>query len=105
MLGAGGLVLLFASWWLYFLSPAGDALARRRDGSYRWGYGHYGIFAALAAVGAGLEVSAETLSHDIEAPVTLVALSVAVPVAIYLLLAATLHAALTQERDGRLSRC
>ena len=26
---------------------------RDRDRSFRWGYGHYGIFAALAALGAG----------------------------------------------------
>ena len=39
--------------WLYFLHPAGAGLSERRAYSYRWGYGHYGLFAALAALGAG----------------------------------------------------
>ncbi|MFI7673483.1 low temperature requirement protein A [Actinophytocola sp. NPDC049390] len=55
-----GLVLLFALWWLYFLEPAGEGLADRRRRSYLWGYGHYGIFAALAVLGAGLEVALPT---------------------------------------------
>ncbi|MEU4248245.1 hypothetical protein AB0F15_12600 [Amycolatopsis sp. NPDC026612] len=38
------------------LEPAGDGLRDRREGSYLWGYGHYGIFAALAVLGASLEV-------------------------------------------------
>ena len=61
------LALVFALWWLYFLQPAGDGLASHRDRSYLWGYGHYGIFAALAAVGAGLEVAVEHTGHHVAA--------------------------------------
>ena len=61
------LVLLFALWWLYFLEPAGEALSARRERSYFWGYSHYGIFAALAALGAGLEVAVEQSGHHVEA--------------------------------------
>ena len=56
---AAGLVLVFALWWLYFLQPCGDGLATNRDRSYRWGYGHYGVFASLAALGGGLEVAVQ----------------------------------------------
>ena len=42
------------------------ASPRRRDRSYLWGYGHYGIFAALAALGAGLEVAVEQTGHHLE---------------------------------------
>jgi low temperature requirement protein LtrA len=94
LLGAGGLVLLFAAWWLYFLTPAAAGLARHRDLSFWWGYGHYGIFASLAALGAGLEVVAETLSHPIAAPNTLVAFAVAVPLICFMLLVWALHAPL-----------
>jgi low temperature requirement protein LtrA len=56
------LVLLFALWWLYFLSPMGDRLAANRDLAFPWGYGHVAIFAALAVLAAGLELAVE-ISH------------------------------------------
>jgi low temperature requirement protein LtrA len=99
---AGGLVLLFALWWMYFLKPAGEGLERRPGLAFWWGYGHYGIFAGLAALGAGLEVAAEAVSQHIEASDTLVAAGVAVPVAVVLVLVWALHAplGLTPWADG-----
>ncbi|WP_252445036.1 low temperature requirement protein A [Pseudonocardia humida] len=57
VVAGSGLVLLFALWWLYELEPSADGLSTRRGRSFLWGYGHYGVFAALAALGAGLEVA------------------------------------------------
>jgi low temperature requirement protein LtrA len=94
LVGAGGLVLVFAAWWMYFLKPTGEGLARRRHLGFWWGYGHYGVFAALAALGAGLEVVAETLNHPVAAPSTVVAFAVAVPVIVFMLLVWALHAPL-----------
>ncbi|MEV7128067.1 low temperature requirement protein A [Streptomyces sp. NPDC093260] len=57
LLAAGGLLLVFALWWLYFARPAHTLLAtshqvhRRR---FTWAYGHYLIFGSAAAEGAGL---------------------------------------------------
>ena len=82
----GGLVLLFALWWLYFLEPSGRGLADNRDRSYLWGYGHYGIFASLAALGAGLEVAVEQTGHHLKVPDVGVAYAVAIPVGAFLLL-------------------
>ena len=82
---AAGLVLVFALWWLYFLDPCGPALEEHRDRSYRWGYGHYGVFASLAALGGGLEVAIHQPAHGGPSPVV-VSLAVAVPVAVYLVL-------------------
>jgi low temperature requirement protein LtrA len=99
---AGGLALLFALWWIYYLKPAGAGLERRPGLSFWWGYGHYGIFAALAALGAGLEVAAGTISHQAEPPDALVAFAVAIPVSVFLLLVWALHAPLqagTQFQD------
>ncbi|MEV8376174.1 low temperature requirement protein A [Kribbella sp. NPDC056861] len=96
-----GLVLLFSVWWLYFLHPAGDGLTDRRHRSYHWGYGHYGIFVALAALGAGLEVSVEATSHHIEASATTVGYAVAIPVAVFLVL---LHAVQTAISPDRITR-
>ena len=92
LVGVGALVLLFMLWWLYFLQAAGPGLEHRRELSFLWGYGHYGIFAGLAALGAGLEVTAESLAHPIPAAPPLVAAVVAVPVMIVLALIWALHA-------------
>jgi low temperature requirement protein LtrA len=93
--GAAALVLVFALWWLYFLQPAGDGLAIHRDRSYVWGYGHYGILAALAAVGAGLELAVEQTGHSIAASPVTVGYAIAIPVAGFLLLTWALHAPIT----------
>ncbi|MCS5732939.1 low temperature requirement protein A [Herbiconiux daphne] len=84
LIAASGLALLFGLWWVYFLEPAHEGLERNRRRSYFWGYGHYVIFAALAALGAGLEVSVEALGHHIEAPPVAVAYAIAIPVAVFL---------------------
>ena len=86
LLSGSGLVLLFGLWWLYFLEPTGEGLSVRRHLSFVFGYGHYGVFATLAAVGAGLEVGVEAVAHHIAASPLLVAYAVAAPVALYLLL-------------------
>ncbi|MEV4476278.1 low temperature requirement protein A [Nonomuraea sp. NPDC049504] len=85
VVAVSGLVVLFALWWLYFLVEAGEGLSGRRDRSYLWGYGHYGIFAALAALGAGLEAATEEGGHGVAGPLTL-GYAVAIPVGVFLLL-------------------
>ena len=92
VVAVSALALVFALWWLYFLQPAGDGLASHRERSYIWGYGHYGIFAALAAVGAGLEVAVERAGHDIAASPVAVGYAIAVPVSVFLVLLWALHA-------------
>ncbi|MCW2529484.1 MAG: low temperature requirement protein [Pseudonocardiales bacterium] len=79
-----GLILLFALWWLYFVVPQGEGLRARPDLSFAWGYGHLILFASLAAVAAGLEVALESLTHHLEISAVAVALTVAVPVAVFL---------------------
>lgn len=87
-----GLAILFALWWIYFTEPAGEGLEARRDRSFIWGYGHYFVFAALAATGAGLEVAVASAGHHIEAGTRTVAASVALPVAVVLVMLWALHA-------------
>jgi low temperature requirement protein LtrA len=89
--GAAGLVLVFALWWLYFLQPVGDGLASNRARSYVWGYGHYGVFAALAATGAGLETAVAEGGHHVATSSVAVGYAVAVPVAVFLILVWALH--------------
>ncbi|MFG1853680.1 low temperature requirement protein A [Actinomadura geliboluensis] len=92
VIAVSGLVVLFALWWLYFLAPAGAGLRDRRHRSFLWGYGHYGIFAALAALGAGLEVAVEQTGHHVAASPMAICYAVAVPVGVFLALLWLVHA-------------
>ncbi|MEU7888642.1 low temperature requirement protein A [Microbispora bryophytorum] len=96
VIAVAGLILLFALWWLYFLGPAGDGLSDRRHRSYLWGYSHYGIFAALAALGAGLEVTVEKSGHGVAASPAL-GYAVAVPVGVCLALLWAVHVIVVAE--------
>jgi low temperature requirement protein LtrA len=79
--GLGGLGLAFAAWWLYFDGPDYRAPIKRL--TFRWGYAHAVVFAALAAMGAGIQVAADAVTgHAAEGTR---ALAVAVPVALFLL--------------------
>jgi low temperature requirement protein LtrA len=86
------LVLLFALWWLYFLEPGGEGIAARRERVYLWGYGHYGVFGALAALGAGLEVAVEHSGHHLDVDAVAVGFAIAIPVALFLVLLWAIHA-------------
>jgi low temperature requirement protein LtrA len=85
-IGVSALVLVLALWWLYFLHPAGEGLASHRERSYVWGYGHYGIFASLGAVGAGLSIAVEQTGGHLDASPVAVGYAIAVPVAVFLVL-------------------
>ena len=109
MISIGGLLTVFAMWWIYFDHDAEAMLERAigRDDSterakrlaFSWGYFHYVVFGAAAAVGAGLAVGIEHLvagghgeadgAHhlgDVGA-----ALGLTVPAAVFLLCMWVLH--------------
>ena len=83
LIGLGGALLAFCLWWMYFLLPSGAALHAHRERSFGWGYGHYLTFAALAAVGSGLEVVADAMKPGDGASALAAVSVVAVPQAIY----------------------
>lgn len=97
IIATAGLVLLFALWWIYFSEPAGEGLSHNRDRSFFWGYGHYVVFAGLAAIGAGLEVAVESAVHHLEASDLVVCLAIAVPLAAVLLTIWLAHAPLVER--------
>jgi low temperature requirement protein LtrA len=99
VLGFAGLVLLVGLWWVYFLEPAAEGLQRRRQWSFFWGYGHYLLFAALAAVGAGLEAAIEAVGGHAKLSEIAVAYTIAVPVAAVLLLLWVLHVPLATTAE------
>jgi low temperature requirement protein LtrA len=91
VVGIAGLLILVGVWWVYFLQPAAEGLSRHRARSFYWGYGHYFLFAAVAAVGAGIETAVEVVGHHTELAPTTAGLVVALPVALVLLLVWVLH--------------
>jgi low temperature requirement protein LtrA len=95
--GVSALVLVFALWWLYFLQPVAEGLVSRRERSYVWSYGHYGVFAALGGVGAGLEAAVVLASRHGTASAIAVAFAVAVPAAVFLVLVWALHVPLIAQ--------
>jgi low temperature requirement protein LtrA len=99
VLGLAGTALTFGMWWLYFVVPNGEVLARHRERGFGWGYGHIVLFGATVAVGAGLHVGAIYLEHHSVLDTTATTLTVAVPVAVYLISAFVLYCQLTRSID------
>ncbi|MBI1882208.1 MAG: low temperature requirement protein A [Chloroflexi bacterium] len=79
----GGLLIVFSMWWLYFDQPGHTMLSSLRT-AFVWGYSHLFIFAAAAAVGAGLSVAVDQTFHHAEIDAVGAGAAVAVPVVIYL---------------------
>ncbi|MDQ2698917.1 MAG: low temperature requirement protein A, partial [Actinomycetota bacterium] len=75
-----GLGLTFGLWWIYFMQPAGAVLARHRERSWVWGYGHIALYTSIAATGAGLHVAAYVIEGESEVGVLGAVVAVAVPV-------------------------
>ena len=71
--------------------------------AFMWGYGHYFVFASVAALGTGLELAAAaTTGGTATAAATTAGLAVAVPVAVYLVVTGALQGRLGGEPTGRL---
>jgi low temperature requirement protein LtrA len=73
------------------LARGGGGRAPPRDRFILWGYGHYGIFAALAALGAGLKVAVEQNAHPFAVSPVVAGYAVAVPVGVFLVLVWAVH--------------
>jgi low temperature requirement protein LtrA len=86
----GGLLIVYSMWWVYFDRPVHDLLTGLAK-AIVWGYGHYLVFAAAAAVGAGLAVNVDVATHHGKIGTVGAGAAVAVPVAVYLLCLWLLH--------------
>lgn len=90
-IAVGGLLIVFAAWWIYFVVPIHGHL-RSSAQAFLWGYGHYLIFASAAAIGAGLEVAVEQAVGTAHVSTTAASAAVTVPTALFLLTVWALHA-------------
>ncbi len=94
----GGLLTLFAMWWIYFDLPTERIIDRAREssdagrsGAFAWGYGHYFVFGAAAAMGAGLVVVVDQVTDHSELTDVQAAFAFTVPVVVYLVMVWMLH--------------
>jgi hypothetical protein len=74
-------------------------LHRHRRSAFAFGYGHLVMFASLAAMGGGLHVAALFLEGRTSIGETATVLSVAIPVAIYILALYVLYSAVMRTAD------
>jgi low temperature requirement protein LtrA len=99
IIAGAGLVSMFGLWWSYFRLSAEEMLEGRSRLVFVWGYGHYILFASIAALGAGVATAAGLSggSHDASADAHHAlsemgqALAIATPIAVALLLLATMR--------------
>ncbi|MTD46809.1 low temperature requirement protein A [Conexibacter sp. W3-3-2] len=94
-----GIGMTFAAWWAYFSVPWAQALERHRDRSFGWGYGHIAVFGGLAAMGGGLHVVAYLLEGKAKIGEVGVVLSVALPLALFLLALYAMVTAIFRSHD------
>lgn len=97
---AGGLLIVFACWWLYFERP-GHAMLTSLPGAFLWGYGHYFVFASAAAVGAGLAVAVDHAAGRAPVGALAAGMAVAVPAAVFLACLWFLHARADRSAGAR----
>ncbi|MFI6008392.1 low temperature requirement protein A [Streptomyces sp. NPDC051243] len=89
-IAAGGLLIIFAAWWIYFVVPIHGHLRSNKQ-AFLWGYGHYLVFASAAAIGAGIEVAVEQAVGKAHISTLAASAAVTLPTALYLLTVWALH--------------
>jgi low temperature requirement protein LtrA len=80
-----GIGLTFGMWWTYFIVPQRDLLHAHRERSFSFGYFPIVTLGAIVATGAGLHVAAYYIEHQSKLGSVETVLSVAVPVATYIM--------------------
>jgi low temperature requirement protein LtrA len=94
VLVVGGLLIVYSVWWLYF-DGSDPARLSSLTRAFRWGYGHVVIFAAIAALGAGLGVAVDHATGATSLSLTASGYAIAIPVATYLVALWLLHDCMT----------
>jgi low temperature requirement protein LtrA len=88
---AAGLVLVFALWWSYFKHSATERIRDSLRWTFVWALAHYLIFAAVAALGAGLQVAVGSLDHTDRVTPVFAAFTVAIPLTTFMVVLGLLN--------------
>lgn len=89
-IAAGGLAIVFAAFWIYFAAPIHEYLRSDRQ-AFLWGYGHYFIFGSAAAIGAGIEVAVEEVTHHAHISTLAASFAVTAPAALFMVTVWLVH--------------
>ncbi|GAA4623776.1 low temperature requirement protein A [Actinoallomurus vinaceus] len=99
-IAAGGLLIVFAAYWIYYVVPIHEHLHGSRR-AFLWGYGRYLVFSTAAAIGAGLAVAIKQMIGQAHISATSAAASVTVPTAAFVFFTWLLHACHHKPSLGR----
>ena len=97
----GSLLIVYSMWWIYFDRPE-EHLLDSVPTAIAWSYLHLPIFAAVAAVGAGLGVAIEGTSGHAHLGRVAVGTAVGAPLVVYLLSLWALYVRSLRDRFHRL---
>jgi low temperature requirement protein LtrA len=97
----GSLFIVYSMWWIYFDRPE-EHLLDSIPTALAWSYLHLPIFAAVAAVGAGLVVAIEETSGHAHIGRVAVGTAVGAPIVVYLLSLWALYVRVLSDRFHQL---
>ncbi|MFI0152622.1 low temperature requirement protein A [Streptomyces lydicus] len=89
-LAGGGLLVVFAAYWIYFAVPIHLHLRSNRQ-AFLWGYGHYLVLGSAAAVGAGIEVAVAQAFDKAQLSASAAGACVTVPAALFMFTVWLIH--------------
>ena len=95
VMATGSISLVFGLWWLYFMLPSGDALHKYRNRAFVWGYSHFFVFVALAAIGSGLSVAADVFLPNAKVTALEAVRLIAIWLAVYIAMVCGLYSYIT----------
>jgi low temperature requirement protein LtrA len=88
----GGLLIVFSMWWLYFKRDHAPLFEGEIASIFLTGYGHYLVFASVAATGAGLAAAVDQVQGEAHATARAIGLALAGAVAVYVWCLTAMHA-------------
>jgi low temperature requirement protein LtrA len=88
----GGLLTVFSMWWLYFKRSYADRLRVHTPSIWPFAYGHYFVFASVAAVGSALSATVDVVEHVAHVGHREAGLTLAVAVTVFLVALSGIHA-------------
>jgi low temperature requirement protein LtrA len=87
----GGLLIVFSMWWLYFKREHAGLFEGSIGSIFLTGYGHYLVFASVAATGAGLAAAVDLVQGEAGASPRVVGLAVTGAVAVFVWCLTAMH--------------
>jgi low temperature requirement protein LtrA len=100
LVAVAGTGLTFGMWWVYFVVPTSEHLRVHRERPFAYGYLHIVVFGSIVATGAGLHAAAYSIENHTKLGSVATVLSVAIPVAVYIVSVYLLYTLLVRKWDA-----